>query len=304
MVDTGVLFVSYSAFQNVIRNFTHPGYDPSSPPSLSLSQLSLAAASAGLAHSFILYVAFQRYHRHNAYTSRYYRTPVELVKCKMQVQMLNSDYAPAHSSLTKPHTPTTIMTSIRKMSTFPASNTRKHPATIIGGSTIPLVVPPGPVAIVRNTLQTHGFTGLYLGHTGTMLRETGGTAVWFAVKEYTAQLLQEHRLGAAFNREAVSESTLLPWESAASGALAGAVCVVALYPVDTVKNAMQTQEELSSKRSKPLIHDSFWRTTTRMYHQHGMRGLYAGCGMTVARTVPSSGLVFLVYDVLSASFGA
>ena len=56
MVDTGVLFVSYSAFQNVIRNFTHPGYDPSSPPSLSLSQLSLAAASAGLAHSFILYV--------------------------------------------------------------------------------------------------------------------------------------------------------------------------------------------------------------------------------------------------------
>lgn len=54
MVDTGVIFFSYAAFQNIIRTFKHPGYDPKIPPSLSLAELSLAAASAGFAHSFIL----------------------------------------------------------------------------------------------------------------------------------------------------------------------------------------------------------------------------------------------------------
>lgn len=221
----------------------------------------------------------------------------------MQVQMLNSDYAPPHSSLTKPPHMHNAANAIRKMSTFPASNTCTHPATF-GASAPPLVAPPGPIALIRSTIRAYGFTGLYLGHTGTMLRETGGTAVWFAMKEWTSQLMQEQRLGPDFKRDADNDTHILPWESAASGAIAGAACVVAMYPVDTVKNAMQTQEELSSNRSKPLVHDSFWRTTSRMYRAHGLRGLYAGCGMTVARTVPSSGLVFLVYDVLTAYFGS
>jgi ornithine carrier protein len=83
-----------------------------------------------------------------------------------------------------------------------------------------------------------------------------------------------------------------------------------LYPADTVKSAMQTEEELLSHRYRPaptgepkLAPASFYRTFTKMYATHGVRGLYAGCGMTVMRAVPSSGIVFVVYDGLSAWIG-
>jgi ornithine carrier protein len=165
------------------------------------------------------------------------------------------------------------------------------------------------MAIVRSTVATHGVRGLWLGHTGTILRETGGTASWFAVKEWVASALLERRLGPS--RTTAANKELLPWESAVAGAVSGAACVLALYPADTVKSAMQTEEELLSHRPRPRSTGerklgrpaSFYRTFTKMYASHGVRGLYAGCGMTVLRAVPSSGIVFVVYDGLSAWVG-
>ncbi|KAJ7838269.1 mitochondrial carrier domain-containing protein [Mycena olivaceomarginata] len=147
------------------------------------------------------------------------------------------------------------------------------------------------MAIVRSTVATHGVRGLWLGHTGTILRETGGTASWFAVKEWVASALLERRLGPS--RTTAPNKELLPWESAVAGA------------------AMQTEEELLSHRPRPRSIGepklgrpaSFYRTFTKMYASHGIRGLYAGCGMTVLRAVPSSGIVFVVYDGLSAWVG-
>jgi ornithine carrier protein len=102
---------------------------------------------------------------------------------------------------------------------------------------------------------------------------------------------------------------LAPWESALSGALAGGLCVVALYPADTIKSAIQTVEELRppdtftySRELKSKL-PSFWSTAVTMYRVQGWRGLYAGCGMTVARAIPCSGIVFVVYDGLNQRFG-
>lgn len=154
---------------------------------------------------------------------------------------------------------------------------------------------PGVMDIIRTTVHDHGVRGLWLGHTGTLLRETGGTASWFAVKELLAVKLKARRLGEGIHGD------LLPWESAVSGAVSGGACVLALYPADTVKSAMQTQEELRGHGA--VTRTSFWKTATRMYANHGVRGLYAGCGMTVMRAVPGSGIVFLVYDGLNSWFG-
>ncbi|KAJ6486927.1 L-ornithine transporter [Mycena sanguinolenta] len=267
MVETAALFLSYSYFQNLIRKYS------ANPPSsqLTIPQLGFAAAGAGFATSFIL-------------------TPIELVKCKMQVQLMNTSTSarvpPIHT------TPKGVETLMRT-----ASPIYDH---ILQGQR-----PPGLIAIVRSTIATHGVRGLWLGHTGTILRETGGTASWFAVKELVASTLLDRRLGPAPNR---ANSTLLPWESAVAGAVSGAACVLALYPADTVKSAMQTEEELLSHRAGPAITGerkppSFYRTFTKMYASHGVRGLYAGCGMTMLRAVPSSGIVFVVYDGLSAWVG-
>ncbi|KAF8189859.1 mitochondrial carrier domain-containing protein [Mycena galopus ATCC 62051] len=284
MIETAALFLSYSYFQNLIRTY----WSNSSSPQLSIPQLGFAAAGAGFATSFIL-------------------TPIELVKCKMQVQLMNTSTS---ARLPPIHTPPkAVETLVRTASVTAASPIYNHilestPSVSAGGKR-----PPGLIAIVRSTVATHGVRGLWLGHTGTILRETGGTASWFAVKEWVASALLERRLGP--NRTAGPNSNLLPWESAVAGAVSGAACVLALYPADTVKSAMQTAEELLSHRPRPgTIREpkvakppSFYRTFSKMYASHGVRGLYAGCGMTVLRAVPSSGVVFVVYDGLSAWVG-
>ena len=45
---------------------------------------------------------------------------------------------------------------------------------------------------------------------------------------------------------------LSSWESALSGALAGGVRVLSLYPANTVKSAIQTPEELGPQISLPI----------------------------------------------------
>jgi len=53
MAETAAVFVTYSAFQNVIRSFSPPS-ERSHP--LSIPQLGLASAGAGFVTSFVLYV--------------------------------------------------------------------------------------------------------------------------------------------------------------------------------------------------------------------------------------------------------
>ncbi|PBK98843.1 mitochondrial carrier [Armillaria gallica] len=283
MAETAALFFAYSSFQNVIRAYSFR-QDPQEPSlRLSIPQLGLAAAGAGFVTSFIL-------------------TPIELVKCKMQVQMMNhhtsAHIPPIHS------TPKPIKQIVSQSPSLSPSSSRSPLSTLARTISTPAEAEayrqhlPGPTSIIRTVVQAHGIRGLWLGHTGTLLRETGGTASWFVLKEWLASEFKTRRLGEGIPGE------LLPWESAVSGAISGAACVLALYPADTVKSAMQTEEELRSQLGKKMKKEgtSFYRTATRMYAMHGIRGLYAGCGMTVARAVPSSGIVFLVYDGLNSWF--
>ena len=190
-----------------------------------------------------------------------------------------------------------------------------------GGVTLPRNLP-GPISVLMSVIRTTGVRGLWLGHTGTFIRETGGTAAWFGTKEYIASLLLARRVrrgGSSFSEEDSSiPSTgsarpidLLPWESALSGACAGAAFNIALFPADSVKSAMQTAEELRPTMTTTTTGNgttlpatqSFARTFMAMYRAQGIRGLYAGCGITVARSIPSSAIIFLIYDELKKYFG-
>ena len=97
---------------------------------------------------------------------------------------------------------------------------------------------------------------------------------------------------------------LASWESALSGACAGASYNLALFPADTVKSTMQTEAELRPG-SAPAGggRRSFWGVGREMYRAQGIRGLYAGCGVTVARSIPSSAVIFWIYDGLKARYG-
>ncbi|KAH9926670.1 mitochondrial carrier [Fomitopsis serialis] len=217
---------------------------------LSLGQLALAGSGAGCVTSFVL-------------------TPIELVKCKMQVQML---MAPGVS----PVQAAAALSSVAPAAALP---------TGLSGS--PFRKLPGPISVLTSVIRTTGFRGLWLGQTAMLIRETGGGAAWFAPKEAVATLLLKRR-----HVPSKDKKELRPWESAVSGAAAGIAYNVALFPADTVKSTIQTEAELRP-RAPGEPGPTFLGTFRAMDAAQEIKGLYAGCGITVARAIPSSDLIFL-----------
>jgi hypothetical protein len=71
-------------------------------------------------------------------------------------------------------------------------------------------------------------------------------------------------------------------------ALAGVGYWTAFYPADTVKSMIQTNSDHRGKR--------FVETFQHVYRAEGIRGLYRGWGITVARAAPAHGAIFAVYE--------
>ncbi|XP_006463646.1 hypothetical protein AGABI2DRAFT_194408 [Agaricus bisporus var. bisporus H97] len=270
-LENASLFVSYRESQNVIRHLK--GKD--ARYQLPLGELMIAAGAAGLITSFIL-------------------TPIELVKCKMQVQQLVAQPLPVPASVLA-----TSAAATAAIGGIPPSVPHNTPA----------LKPPGPIAVLVSVIRTAGIRGLWLGQTGTLIRETGGGAAWFGTKEYVATLLVRKRLreeGLSTDSWSVRShmQNLKMWESAASGACAGGMFNFVMFPADTVKSAMQTEEELrpGNGRANGGAKPTFFGTFREMYSKGGIRGLYAGCGITVARSIPSSAIIFLTFDGLTKYF--
>lgn len=173
------------------------------------------------------------------------------------------------------------------------------PAAALGLTSIKPQALPGPIAVLTSVIRNDGFRGLWLGQTGTLIRETGGGAAWFTCKEFVGTQLIQRRV--KLTGTPLSRKDILPWESAVSGACAGAIFNFSLFPADTIKSTMQTEEELRP-RGKGVAPSTFLGTAKALYKAQGIRGFYAGCGITVARSIPSSAIIFLIYDGLSKRF--
>lgn len=207
-----------------------------------------------------------------------FRTPIELVKCKMQVQMLVGSTSP---------------TTVRSI----GSSSTAVTATLASLNLQPARKLAGPISVLTSIIRTTGFRGLWLGHMGTFIREAGGSAAWFSTKEFVASLLRARHSGPS-----ASKKDLVAWESAFSGACAGAAFNISFFPADSVKSMMQTEEELRP-RGKGIPQPTFIGTFKAMYKAQGIRGLYAGMGITAARSIPSSAIIFLIYDGLKQRYG-
>lgn len=162
---------------------------------------------------------------------------------------------------------------------------------------------PGPFAILRSIVQTHGLHGLWLGQTGTLIRETGGGAAWFTSKEaICSALLSRRARKLGIPRSELTGQDLKAWESAAAGAVAGVAYNIVIFPADSVKSALQTAEELRPPGPGEKA-PTFIETGRAMFAKQGLKGLYAGMGITIARDIPSSAMIFLIYDSLNKRFG-
>jgi ornithine carrier protein len=94
------------------------------------------------------------------------------------------------------------------------------------------------------------------------------------------------------------DDDLPAWQHMASGSIAGAAYNFMFYPADTIKSRMQTEDvkRLASGQS------TFSAVGTALWKQHGLKGMYRGCGITVTRSIPSSAFIFTVYEKLKNSW--
>ncbi|QRV81940.1 mitochondrial carrier protein [Ceratobasidium sp. AG-Ba] len=249
MAENASLFLAYNKIQQALQKYPHFHATDGRIP---LDGIAIAGGGAGTVASFLL-------------------TPIELIKCKMQVQMIAAEVQAAPILATTGASP---------------SLTAALPLPRAGPSFSQLQ---GPVGLTLSIIRSHGVGGLWLGHTGTLIRETGGGAAWFTTKEAVSRMLAPN------NRD------LAMHESAFAGACAGVAYNVILFPADSIKSAVQTEEELRP-RLPGQPRPTFLGTARAIWAAQGVKGFYAGMGVTVARAIPSSAIIFVVYDGLAKRF--
>jgi ornithine carrier protein len=267
MAENATLFLVCNQMQGLLRRLDPPppiSLSTSTPigrPPIAFGHLAISAAVAGSCASFVL-------------------TPVELVKCKMQVQNI-----------------------------IPS-------ATTTATTTTAAIKSPGPITITQQILKRDGFKGLWLGQTGTFIRETGGSAAWFVAFELGVSYFLSRResrgerpppanggaremnsggevLGEIKReRDYLIKADLAAWELMLSGAIAGVTYNVMLFPADCIKSAVQTEDELRRGGGLTGKRTSFLATGKEILKARGIRGLYQGCGLTALRAAPSSALIF------------
>ncbi|EAS36956.3 amino acid transporter Arg-13 [Coccidioides immitis RS] len=230
-VETSSLFFSYRITQEFLQSTI---YTPSEK--LPFSALLTCGAISGAFTSLLL-------------------TPIELIKCKMQVPAVRNG-------------------------TFK---------------------PPGPVTLIVSVFKHDGFLGFWRGQMGTLIRETGGSAAWFGGYEGVSALFR------AYNRPESSTSLndALPplplYQQMLAGAAAGISYNFIFYPADTIKSRIQTEDIALSRGNAQKR--TFWEVGKVLWRQHGLTGLYRGCGITCARSAPSSAFIFSIYEGLRYYFG-
>ena len=160
---------------------------------------------------------------------------------------------------------------------------------------------PGPLSIIASVYRHHGLLGFWHGQLGTLIRETGGSAAWFGSYEGVSALFRHYDAkGSSISPSDTKVVTLPVWQQMLAGATAGASYNFVFYPADTIKSRMQTEEVSEVVNGR---RGTFWAVGKSLYKQQGVKGLYRGCGITVARAAPSSAFIFAIYEGLRNWFG-
>lgn len=98
--------------------------------------------------------------------------------------------------------------------------------------------------------------------------------------------------------ELLADLTPLPlWQQAVAGASAGMSYNFLFFPADTIKSRMQTTSVMHNGPRQ-----RFFQEGIALWRQHGLQGLYRGCAITVMRSAPSSAFIFIIFDGLKNHF--
>ncbi|KAJ5595367.1 Mitochondrial glycine transporter [Penicillium hispanicum] len=141
----------------------------------------------------------------------------------------------------------------------------------------------------RDIVRTEGVRGLFAGFGATAARDAPYAGLYVLIYE---QL--KRRLASTTTKSTSSDGT--PQAGAASssvnfvsGGLAAGLATAITNPFDAVKTRLQLM---------PAKYGNMLRATRLMIHEDGMRSLFGGLGLRMARKALSSALAWTVYEEL------
>ncbi|KAJ1886833.1 hypothetical protein LPJ66_009434 [Kickxella alabastrina] len=189
--------------------------------------------------------------------------PLELIKVQMQLaNLLNKDVGMASGSTNAVVSSSSHVS--RRVSTAPRW----------AGSNL---------SVCREIIRHKGVSGLYYGIGLHVLRDSSGTAIYFASYETVKETL----------RRLTGSDTTGPLTHMLAGGTCGVVSWLLIFPVDLVKSTMQSQV-LKPKATQE--YKSAWQCVRSIYSKVGGTGFYRGISVSLIRAFPIHGLNFVIYE--------
>jgi len=160
---------------------------------------------------------------------------------------------------------------------------------IVRSKTDPTYKPPYTTvgACVRSTLRENGFRGPFQGLGATILRNTPANSVYLGSLEVMKRAACE-KLGVA------SPADLPAWAVLGSAGLGGIMYWGVIFPVDSVKSAMQTDTIVRSQRK----YRTMVQTAGLLWREGGPRRFYRGFAPCLIRAAPANASILFTVEVM------
>lgn len=136
---------------------------------------------------------------------------------------------------------------------------------------------------LRNVVKFGGVSGLWMGLSSTLLRDVPFSAIYWFNYESMKQLFPDSERTFTFNL--------------ITGGLAGSIAAIATIPFDVVKTHRQI--EMGEKQiyaEKPGGRGNTWATISRIYAQHGLRGLFTGLTPRLVKVAPACAIMIATFE--------
>ena len=139
----------------------------------------------------------------------------------------------------------------------------------------------GPWTVTKQILRDEGLSGMFRGLVPTTVRQMIGYFFFFGGYELSKNLLTP---------KGKSKDDLGPLKTIVCGGIGGMSFWVTTYPSDVIKSRVQIG--LSGKE----LSGSFISILRKIIREEGVKSLYRGLSLTLLRTIPASGGLFLAFE--------
>ncbi|XP_050528717.1 mitochondrial ornithine transporter 1-like isoform X1 [Daktulosphaira vitifoliae] len=137
----------------------------------------------------------------------------------------------------------------------------------------------GVLRVTKELVNNNGVLALFRGLTITLARELPSYFCFFGAYEAIRETLKP---------EGGSREDCGLVATSVAGGVGGILLWAVTFPVDVVKSRIQLDDAISTRRWVPML--------MNIYQNEGFSALYSGLAPTLVRTVPSSAMLFIVYE--------